>query len=674
MLYNYIMVKLSPKDRKILSQIDKNTKWKEVKEVQPVNDAIKDLDIYEERIQLMCSEYLKDSAKSGDYDDKEMFDKCREAEKVKRRVDKKAGKAQKQGKGRGVSDTKLTEKNKEKETDEKEITKLVKQLGDGLGGLVKEFKGEGISDYATFAMTALTKFGDVFCAIGLTKSLPILLQTGYKNINNFSIKDIGFGEDTGLISTKTYDALLEFGKYCGVSIVSRLMPFLKDLGIMVSNNIVRTGKSFINKLTGSDIDLDDGGDDGGDGGSGGQAPQQQAQPQTEQEIRTRAENIATAKAQREAQTTKLEAERAKSAKSVLEKQTQKGEIKPQTQPPKTEPPIQSQQAPTPPTIQKFLDTGRGTGKVKQKEDIADEVLGTGYYDLGVKTARHLGSIAGDTLIGGMATLGSFQLAKKLFGTGADIPQQQQQDTTQPQQQDLNDRLNRQKQEHENHLKRQKEKEQNEMKQQKEMERQLDEMDKSARGKGLGFLGGIGGGVGKMATLAGIALSQPQSTKIETTRDLNELSPYLTGNLSPSESLDIESQNLGSVVGVPINPQTAQDMVLSDIDFTERNLRLSKQRGGGVESSSLQNPNGARRRKIKIGDIVQDPNQKSMELYMPTIEEKQQEVKDIVEEVLTGGTEAEQNEILNEIIELQAPTEEVIQEAISIILNTKPIAI
>ena len=38
----------------------------------------------------------------------------------------------------------------------------------------------------------------------------------------------------------------------------------------------------------------------------------------------------------------------------------------------------------------------------------------------------------------------------------------------------------------------------------------------------------------------------------------------------------------------------------------------------------------RRRKIPIGEILQDPNQQSLrELYMPTMAEQQQEVKDIV---------------------------------------------
>ena len=718
MLYNYIMVKLSPKDRKVLSQIDKNTKWKEVKEVKPVNDAIKDLDIYEERIQLMCSEYLKDSAKSGDYDDKEMFDKCREAEKVKRRVDKKTGKAQKQGKGRGISDTKLTQPNiepKKEEEKEKPMTKeeiaqqekqfkeLEGELTKSVDNLVKEFgkKPEDssidTSSLGAFIVSLTTTLGDPICAVGLTKSIPIILSSVFRRIGNFSINDIGYGEDTGLISTRTYDALIELGEYCGVSIGTRLLPFLTGIGVEVSRNIVRVGKPFINRLTGdSGIDLDDDGGDGGggggggEGGSGGLQPQQQAEPQTYEQLKARAESIATAKAQTEAQSQKLQEEMGKSAKSVLEQQNKKAQLKPNNLGQTTEPTtkkekeaVNTQQAPTPPTIQN-LDTGRGTGKVKSPQDIANEIAGSGWFELGTKTARKIGSIAGDTLVGGLTALGSFQLAKNILGTGADLPQQQQQDLPQTQQQDLQDRLNKNDKQINEHEKRMKDKHD------KEAQRAIDEMGKLGRARGLGLdLFSFGGGSEKMAT--GISsllpmLGRNEGQSLTETEQLtpyqSQLTPYQTGQRSLSRS---QENVIHEHIPTPLAPQpdinedkpksptidrvkrateeikeetravlqalqTDQQLLESDIDFVDLSGRLDNQAG---VANSIQQIQGMRR--------VGRPTRQEADEY---------EINEIVSAILKGETKTEQEYILSQVL-YQEPAENIISEVIKRLDNTKP---
>ena len=710
MLYNYIMVKLSPKDRKVLSQIDKNTKWKEVKEVKPVNEAIKDLDIYEERIQLMCSEYLKDSAKSGDYDDKEMFDKCREAEKVKRRVDKKTGKAQKQGKGRGISDTKLTQPNiepkKEEEKEEKPMTKeeiakqekqfkeLEGELTKSVDNLVKEFgkKPEDssidTSSLGAFIVSLTTTLGDSICAVGLTKSIPIILGSVFRRIGNFSINDIGYGEDTGLISTRTYDALIELGEYCGVSIATRLLPFLSGIGVEVSRNIVRVGKAFINKLIGdSGIDLDDGSDDdggdggdgGGGGGGGGLQPQQQAEPQTYEQLKARAESIATAKAQTETQSQKLQEEMGKSAKSVLEQQNKKAQLKPnnlgQTTEPTTkkekeavkkqttpEQPINTQQAPTPPTIQN-LDTGRGTGKVKSPQDIANEIAGSGWFEVGTKTARNLGSIVGDTLIGGAAAIGSYQLAKKLLGTGADLPQQQQQDLPRTDQQDLEDRLNKydkQTKEHE-----------------KKMKRQLDSQDQSWLGKGLGFLGGIGGSIGKTAT-AGMSLAPRADTSSLSGRMIDNQEQALRrlqDKETPTETEMEKEKQLRETQKIQRQNTNLDRALRGEPSLTEEDLALQQyletQRSGNNAQTSL-------RREIEDSDLrsfdeiqneavasLQNPN--GALRGRPTRERR---IQNIVNGILQGENYEEQSLLLTQVLE-QIQDESIIQEVIKELENKKP---
>jgi len=76
-------IKLDKKERKLLSGIDKTSKWEDVKDVKEINDEIINLDIYKEFIGLGCSKYLNESASSGKLDVEEMFRNCREAEKDK---------------------------------------------------------------------------------------------------------------------------------------------------------------------------------------------------------------------------------------------------------------------------------------------------------------------------------------------------------------------------------------------------------------------------------------------------------------------------------------------------------------------------------------------------------------------------------------------------------------
>jgi hypothetical protein len=143
------MSKLTPKDIIKLKKLDKDSKWEDLKDVKIINDAIKDLDIYEERIQLGCSRYLsEDVVKSKNFDEDEMFRNCREAEKVKKRVDKKekkkGGKAS-MGKAIGTTDKKLLTSNQEEkekkdkeEKDEKDKKETNKKLDTILGGLFKD--------------------------------------------------------------------------------------------------------------------------------------------------------------------------------------------------------------------------------------------------------------------------------------------------------------------------------------------------------------------------------------------------------------------------------------------------------------------------------------------------------------------------------------------------------
>ena len=93
------IIKLDNKERKILRTIDKSSKWEDIKAIKDINEEILDLDIYKDFIGLGCSRYMNESADSGKLDIEEMFRNCREAEKVRVRVKKKARREEAQTKG-----------------------------------------------------------------------------------------------------------------------------------------------------------------------------------------------------------------------------------------------------------------------------------------------------------------------------------------------------------------------------------------------------------------------------------------------------------------------------------------------------------------------------------------------------------------------------------------------
>jgi hypothetical protein len=95
------IIKLSSKERKILKGIDKSSKWEDITGVEDINKEIINLDIYKDFIGLGCSRYLNESGENGKLDIEEMFRNCREAEKVRIRVNKKQKKEQSEGKRAG---------------------------------------------------------------------------------------------------------------------------------------------------------------------------------------------------------------------------------------------------------------------------------------------------------------------------------------------------------------------------------------------------------------------------------------------------------------------------------------------------------------------------------------------------------------------------------------------
>ena len=162
-------IKLSNNDRKLLRSIDKSSKWEDVSKIEGINDEIINLDIYKDFIGLGCSRYLNEAGESGKLDVEEMFRNCREAEKVRIRVNKKQRKEEAMGKRAGKAG--LTKGNiganvrnevKPKEVEsqqmkESPIVSKARQLSkDIIDGLTKSEKGDDWK--AVISKTGL-KFG-----------------------------------------------------------------------------------------------------------------------------------------------------------------------------------------------------------------------------------------------------------------------------------------------------------------------------------------------------------------------------------------------------------------------------------------------------------------------------------------------------------------------------------
>jgi hypothetical protein len=193
---------LSKKDRQKLMKVDKNTKWSELKGIVPIKETLEDLDIWDERVELLCSRYLNEAGKTGDYDEDEMFRQCREANKVKKKVVKQVQREGKKGaKGRGGgggvgNQGKLTQEAvKKKEEEEKEkkrsdtLTDLVSAIaGKVFGGMIEK---DGDIEEVLKVLKEDEGFVKAFTKLGMGAFFQLF--AGILTYNNYMSKDTAEG-------------------------------------------------------------------------------------------------------------------------------------------------------------------------------------------------------------------------------------------------------------------------------------------------------------------------------------------------------------------------------------------------------------------------------------------------------------------------------------------------
>ena len=260
-------VKLDTKQRKLLSTLDKESKWKDVKSIPIINNELEGLDIDEDFIGLGCSRYLNEASGEGKLDVEEMFRNCREAEKVRQRVKKKekreqATKAKKGKSGKGTNDKKLLEKNKDAIKDdtklnqsEKDVIERVKSTADKISDIIS--KSADPKDWKDQLLTLGLKVG-----FDTLTSLIISVAETYPNL--FKVSGGLFTLTAGALSflAKTY-GIIETGEMLGISYIVRklkaLIGWLKRNGMGGILRRIRRDDTGSGGGGGGDDDDDDGG-------------------------------------------------------------------------------------------------------------------------------------------------------------------------------------------------------------------------------------------------------------------------------------------------------------------------------------------------------------------------------------------------------------------------------
>ena len=82
---NSKVVKLSKSEKQLLSKIDEDSKWIDLKQIKEINEELQDLGIYNSQIGKKCSKYLNEVGLTGNLDIDTLFDNCYEARLAKKK-------------------------------------------------------------------------------------------------------------------------------------------------------------------------------------------------------------------------------------------------------------------------------------------------------------------------------------------------------------------------------------------------------------------------------------------------------------------------------------------------------------------------------------------------------------------------------------------------------------
>ena len=192
-------IKLDKKDIQLLKKINKDDKYKALKPVKELNDIIKDLKIYEEKIGEKCSKFINKIAEEGEFKKSKLIDNCKEIKDAikKKEKEEKKKKGKKPRKGKATKDTAIKplveEKKKDKDVNQKLIDAITKAL-----------KSDNIEKGI---ITALYAWAKQICidkvAVPALKGIKKILDNPYSIPQTL----LGWSNGQWIFSTQMYDAI-----------------------------------------------------------------------------------------------------------------------------------------------------------------------------------------------------------------------------------------------------------------------------------------------------------------------------------------------------------------------------------------------------------------------------------------------------------------------------------
>ena len=254
------LIKLSKSEKQLLSKIDEDSKWIDLKQIKKINEELQDLGIYSSEIGKKCSKYLNEASITGELDIDTLFDNCYEARLAKKKKLKaenkikdkkgKAGLAKGNIGGKNPPQTQTTQTNKS----ESSVIKKAKEIGKYITDLLTTSKrGDGWKENITKYITK----------IGMESLLSIVygvMGTTDNQIGQFVIGSTALGL-IGSIYAYVYE--LKTGQKITIEIKKWITGKLIELYDYLNN----LGITVFKKPKGG----------GGDNGGGGDIPRQPRQ-------------------------------------------------------------------------------------------------------------------------------------------------------------------------------------------------------------------------------------------------------------------------------------------------------------------------------------------------------------------------------------------------------------
>jgi len=231
------LIKLSKSEKQLLSKIDEDSKWIDLKQIKKINEELQDLGIYSSEIGKKCSKYLNEASITGELDIDTLFDNCYEARLAKKKKVKaenkikdkkgKAGLAKGNIGGKNPAQSQTTQTNKS----ESSVIKKAKEIGKYITDLLTTSKrGDGWKENITKYITK----------IGMESLLAIVygvMGTTDNQIGQFVIGSTALGL-IGSMYAYVYE--LKTGQKISVEIkkwitgkLNELFDYLNNLGITV---------------------------------------------------------------------------------------------------------------------------------------------------------------------------------------------------------------------------------------------------------------------------------------------------------------------------------------------------------------------------------------------------------------------------------------------------------